>query len=108
MSNQTKIAQRAARPQTIAAAFGGLMRIFGARASDADLVARWGEIMGPEIASIACVAGIRKLRNGRYSVALRPVNPAFALQLSYMADEIKSRINNYFGRDAVEKITFRK
>ena len=108
MSNQTKIAARAARPQTIAAAFGALMRIWGVRASDADLVARWAEIMGPEIAGIATVAAVRKLRSGKYSVAIRPINPAFALQLSYMADDIISRINDYFGRDAVEKITFRK
>lgn len=108
MSNPAKIATRTGRPQTIAAAFGGLMRIFGARASDADLVARWAEIMGPEIASIACIAGIRKLRNGRYSIALRAAHPAFALQLSYMQAEITERINNYFGRAAVEKITFRK
>ncbi|MBQ2005459.1 MAG: DUF721 domain-containing protein, partial [Alphaproteobacteria bacterium] len=41
-------------------------------------------------------------------VVIRPFNPAMTLQLSYMKDEIIERINKYFGRDAVEKISFRK
>lgn len=109
MSNQrNKITTRTARPQTLAGAVGTLMRVFGVRASDADLVARWAQIMGPQIASIAVIAAIKKTRTGGYNVVLRPVNPAFALQLSYMSDDIAARINKYFGRDAVEKISFRK
>lgn len=87
---------------------GGLLRIFGVRASDSDLVARWAEIMGPEIANIANIAAIKKMRDGRFNITLRPTNPAFTLQLSYMSDEIKNKINKYFGRDAVAKISFRK
>lgn len=109
MSNQpNKFNVRAARPQTIAGAMGGLLRMFGARASDADLAARWDEIMGPEIAAIARLAALRKTRDNKYVVAIRPANPAFALQLSYSEDEITSRINKYFGYAAVEKISFRK
>ncbi len=110
MSNQQNknITARASRPMTIAGAMGGLMRIFGARASDADLSARWDEIMGAEIARIAKLAAIKKTRNGGYNIAIRPANPAFALQLSYMADEIAEKINRYFGRSVVEKISFRK
>lgn len=87
---------------------GGLLKIFGVRASDADLVARWDDIMGPEIASVARIAAIKKTRDDKYIVSLRPANPAMALTLSYSADEIMRRINKYFGRAAVEKITFRK
>ena len=110
MSNQPnkKIMSRAARPQTIAGAMGGLLRMFGIRASDSDLVMRWAEIMGPEIANIANIAAIKKMKDGRFNITLRPKNPAFTLQLSYMSDEIKSKINKYFGRDAVAKISFRK
>lgn len=110
MSNQPNkhIFTRTARPQTIAGAMGGLMKIFGVRASDADLAARWGEIMGPEIAQIATLAAVRKNRDGKYSIAIRPTNPAFTLQLSYMSGEITDKINKYFGRYAVAKITFRK
>ena len=102
------ISTRTARPQTLGAAMGGLMKIFGVRATDADLASRWDEIMGPDIASIARLAAIRKNRNNKYTVALRPTSPAFALQLSYQSADIIKKINKYFGYDAVEKITFRK
>lgn len=109
MSNQPdKFSHRVCRPQTIAGAMGGLMRHFGVRASDADLVARWSEIMGPEISAIAGVAAIKKMRDGRYNIAIRPISPAFTLQLSYMTAEITEKLNNYFGRDAIGKISFRK
>ncbi len=113
MSNQPnkkkpKIEIRASRPQTIAGAMGGLMKIFGVRASDADLAQRWDEIMGPDIAGIARLAAIRKTRDNKYNVVVRPAHPAFTLQLSYQSAEITRRINKYFGRNAVEKISFRK
>lgn len=112
MSNQqnknTKILQRTARPQTLAGAMGGLIKMFGVRASDADLAAHWAEIMGPDIGALTSLAAIKKTRSGKFNIAVRPINPAFALQLSYQSDEITRRINKYFGYDAVEKITFRK
>ena len=113
MSNQpndkiAKLARRSARPGSLAGALGELMSILGVRASDADLVARWDAIMGAEIASIAQLAAIKKMRDGRFNIVLRPSVPAYALQLSYMTPEITARINKYFGRDAVGKISFRK
>ena len=110
MSNQQnkKIEIRTARPHTLAGAVGGLLRIFGARVSDADLAARWGEIMGADIGGISTLAAIKKTPNGKFNIAVRPINSAFALQLSYQADEIAKRVNKYFGFDAVNKITFRK
>ena len=109
MSNRDKkIDERINRPQTIGGALGGLIKIFGVRASDADLVARWGEIMGADIASVAKLVAIKKNRDNTFNVVIRPVHAAYALQLSYRADEIKKRINKYFGYDAVGKISFRK
>lgn len=87
---------------------GELLQIFGVRASDADLAKRWDKIMGPEISSVAKLAAIKKMRDGRFNITLRPANPAFTLQLSYMTNEITAKINKYFGRDAVAKISFRK
>ena len=84
------------------------MQILGIRASDADLAKRWDKIMGPDIANIAKLVAIKKTRDGHFNITLRPANPAFTLQLSYMSDEIKNKINKYFGRDAVAKISFRK
>jgi len=112
MSNQPNkkptITTRTKRPQTLAGAMGGLMKLFGVRASDADLAARWDEIMGPDIATVAKLAAIRKTRDNKFTIVLRPAAPAFALQLSYRSDEIIRKINKYFGYDAVSKITFRK
>jgi len=109
MSNQqNKLEKRVARPQTLAAALGGLINIFGGHASDADLAARWADIMGADIGGISTLAGITKTRDKKFNIAVRPKNPAFALQLSYQSVEITKRINKYFGYDAVNKITFRK
>ena len=109
MSNQpNKLNQRTSRPQTIAGVMGGVLKIFGIRASDSDLVARWAEIMGSEIANKANIIAIKKTENNKFNVVIRPTNPALALQLSYMSEEIKNKINKYFGRDAIEKISIRK
>ena len=109
MSNHDKdFSKRIARPQTLGGALGGLIKIFGVRASDADLATRWTEIMGADIAMIATLAAIKKNRDGTFNVVIRPTNPAYTLQLSYQKDEIISRINKYFGYDAVGKISFRK
>ena len=99
---------RAARPHTLASALGGLLHILGARVSDADLAARWGEIMGADIGGISTLAAIKKAPNGKFNIAVRPINPAFALQLSYQTEEITKRVNKYFGFDAVNRVTFRK
>jgi len=110
MSNQVskKLEVRTARPHTLAGAVGGLLRMFGARASDADLAARWHDIMGDDIGGVSTLAAIKKTPNGKFNIAVRPINPAFALQLSYQSDEITKRVNKYFGYDAVNKVTFRK
>lgn len=109
MSNHDKkLEVRTKHPQTIAGALGGLIRMFGVRASDADLVQRWNEIMGADIAMIAKPVAIKKNRDNTFNIVIRPTVPAYALQLSYQADEIIKRINKYFGYNAVGKISFRK
>ena len=109
MSNHDKkFNERTARPQTIGGALGGLIKIFGVRASDSDLVARWDEIMGRDIASVARLAAIKKNRDNTFNIVLRPAVPAYALQLSYRSEEIIQKINKYFGYNAVSKISFRK
>lgn len=109
MSNHAKkFEERNKRPQTIGGALGSLIKIFGVRASDADLASRWDEIMGPDIASVAKLAAIKKNRDNTFNVVIRPAVPAYALQLSYQSDEIVRKINKYFGYTAVSKISFRK
>lgn len=111
MSNQDKkfnLDVRKGGPQTLASAFGGLLNIFGVRASDADLAQNWNNIVSSDISNIANVVAVKKTRDGKFNIVLRPVNPAFALELSYKVENCKTQINKYYARDAVGKITIRK
>ena len=111
MSNQDKkinLDVRKNRPQTLAAAFGGLMEIFGGRTADADLAKKWKDVVSSDISNIANIVAVRKTRDKKFNIVLRPVSAAFALELSYKIDECKDKINKYYGRDAVSKITIRK
>lgn len=107
-NHQTKLDKRQARPQTIASAFGGLMKIFGARASASDLADNWDKIIGENISKIAILTGVRQTPDKQFNITLRAKNPAFALQLSYQKTEIEHKINKYFGYKAVNKITLKK
>ena len=111
MSNQDKkvnLDLRKSRPQTLAAAFGGLMEMFGARSSDAELVNNWEKIVGSDISKISSVVAVKLSRDKKFNVVLRPISPAFALELSYKVEEIKTKVNKYYGRESVGKITIRK
>ena len=111
MLNQDKkinLDTRKSRPQTLAAAFGGLMEMFGGHVGDADLINNWKKIVGNDIAKISNVVAIKLTRDKKFNVVVRPISPAFALELSYKVDEIKNKIDAYYGRDAVNKITIRK
>ena len=111
MSNQDRkpdLNVRKSRPQTLAASFGGLMDSFGVRASDADLSVNWRNIVGNDIANISKLVAIRTLKNNKFNIVLCPVSAAFALELSYKVDECIKKINQYYGREAVGKITIRK
>ncbi|MCL1902094.1 MAG: DUF721 domain-containing protein [Alphaproteobacteria bacterium] len=101
--------ERKSRPQTLGGAFGGLLRLLGGRVSDADLLARWEEIVGAEIASIAKLSGISRgtKKTGR-TLTVKSINPAAALTLSYQTNDIRDRVNKYFGYEAITKITIRK
>ena len=111
MSNQDKkinLDLRKSRPQTLAAAFGGLMEMFGVRTSDADLVNNWSKIVGDDISKISTVVAIKLSRDKKFNIVIKPISPAFALELSYKVEEIKTKVNKYYGRESVSKITIRK
>ena len=111
MLNQDKkvnLDLRKSSPQTLAAAFGGLMEMFGVRTSDADLVNNWEKIIGGDIAKISKVVAVKLARDKKFNIVVRPVSPAFALELSYKIDDIKTKVNKYYGRDCVGKVTIRK
>lgn len=111
MSNQDKkinLDVRKSRPQTLASVFGGFIELLGGRITDADLANSWVDIVGVDIAKIANLAAVKKTKTKKFNIVLRPVSPAFALELSYKLDEIKNNIDKYYGYDAVNKITIRK
>lgn len=107
--------KRTARPHSIGGAFGGLMRILGGRASDADLAKRWAVIMGPELSATAALVGISKTgartdggRVYRRTLTIRASVPAMATPLSYQTRDIIDRVNTYFGYDAIGKVVIKK
>jgi len=111
MLNQDKkinLDVRKSRPQTLASALGGLMEIFGGRTGDADLANNWEKVVGIDVSKISSVVAIKTARDKKFNIVLRPLSPAFALELSYKIDEIKTKINKYYGREAVNKIIIRK
>lgn len=108
LNQDKKIENRKSRPQTLAASFGNLMSVFGGRVSDSDLADNWRNVVGNEIANIAKVIAIKTTRDKKFNIVLRPANPAFALELSYKVGECIKKINKYYGREAVAKITIRK
>ena len=111
MSNQDKkpgFLQRSRTPQTLASVFSSFMNSFGNRVNDTDFINNWRGIVGNEIANISNIASIKKTQNKKFNIVLRPVSPAFALELSYKINDIKTSINKYYGSDVVEKISIRK
>lgn len=108
MDKKPNLSVRISRPQSLGGVFGGLLKIFGARASDADLSERWDEIIGDELSHIGKLSGVRALKNKQFNITLKPPVAAMATELSYRVDEFRVRINKYFGYDAVAKITIRK
>lgn len=111
MSNQDKKINfdiRKSRPQTLASVFGGFIEMLGGRTTDADLAKNWSRIVGDDVAKISKLVGIKQTRTKQFNIVLRPVSSAFALELSYKLDEIKNKIDKYYGYDAIGKITIRK
>lgn len=99
---------RISRPQSLGGVFGGLLKIFGARASDADLAARWDEILGDDLSKIGKLVGVRKTKDKKINISIKPAFSAMSTELSYRVDEFRVCINKYFGYDAVGKIIIRK
>jgi len=107
MNKRPDFSKRISRPTSLGGAFGSLLRAFGRTASDADLAARWPEIVGADIAGAAAIVGLSKAKTGR-TLTVKSINPAGALALSYRKDEIIRAVNKYFGYNAVAKIVIKK
>mgnify|MGYP002528675142 CR=1 FL=1 len=82
--------------------------MFGGRVGDADLANNWQKVVGTAISKISNIVAVKTTRDKKINIVVRPVSPAFALELSYKLEEIKTKVNKYYGRDTVGKITIRK
>ncbi|MDR3208478.1 MAG: DUF721 domain-containing protein [Rickettsiales bacterium] len=91
--------RRSTRPMFAGPAINNFLRRLGAKASDGDLAAKWGDIVGEDSELVKISRGV----SGR-TATIRAKNPAARLAMSYQAPEIIEKINAYFGYDAVLKI----
>jgi hypothetical protein len=94
--------KRSTRPMFVGAAINNFLRRIGAKTSDADLSARWNEIVGNDSALVKISRGVRDR-----TATIRAKNPADRLAMSYQKDDIMKKINAYFGYNAVAKIVVR-
>ncbi|MDR1008767.1 MAG: DUF721 domain-containing protein [Rickettsiales bacterium] len=67
----------------------------------ADILLRWNEICGPEIAAMASPV---KLSRAAHTLYIRLATAAFASVIEYRFPAIIDRINAFFGYKAVERI----
>ena len=74
---------------------------------DVDILTRWGEIVGPEIAQQSLPLRIAKARSGSAdgsTLHVRVGSSAFATLLKYQELELCARVNRYFGFPAVTHV----
>ncbi|MDR1027251.1 MAG: DUF721 domain-containing protein [Rickettsiales bacterium] len=94
--------KRDTRPAFIGSAINKLLSRLGAKASDADLAARWPELVGPDTELVRITRGVKDR-----TATIRAKNPARRLEISYSAPEIAEKINKYFGYGAIGKVVVR-
>lgn len=70
----------------------------------AELISFWPDIVGEAYAAATAPERIRWPRDGGAAVLFVRCDPALALQFSYEADQVRERLNRYFGYPAVAAI----
>lgn len=92
--------------QSVAAAAGPAVRRQGIQ--KAELVSRWAEIVGADIAAMTRPLEIRHGRSKKQAGAVLYIGaaPKAALLLGHQENEIVARINTYFGTTLVVGIAF--
>jgi hypothetical protein len=67
----------------------------------AELIAWWPEIVGAAYAGATCPERIRWPRDGRAATLVVRCDPALALQFAHETEQVRTRLNTYFGYPAV-------
>ena len=103
MNKAPDLNHRLSRPTTLGGAFGGLMRMFGGQTSDADLAAKWAEIVGSDVAEMADLVGISKGVSRQPSAVKNETSnttngsrSGFRRNDNLMADDIVGRLYGLF------------
>ena len=95
------------RPPPVAGkALGRTLREFDAKYGQGPgaLIARWREVVGPEIAKRTEPVKLTRGRNGApSSLEIRVAGPAAAI-IQHQAHDILARVNLFLGADAVQKL----
>ena len=93
-------------PPPVGRSLGPLLKTLDAKFGQGSgaLVARWREIVGPEIARRTEPVKLTKGRNGApSSLEIRVAGPSAAI-IQHQAQEILARVNLFLGADAVQKL----
>ena len=91
------------KPIPIAEALSRFIRDqgFERRLKEADLFRKWSQIAGDTVANNAIP---EKLSDGLLFVKVE--NPAWRTELSFMAEDIRKKINDFMRSEVVKKIVF--
>jgi hypothetical protein len=98
-------------PDSLANRLAGLMRAFAPKYGfvSSDIVIRWEEIAGSEVARMAVPQKISFPRGKRQDgiLLLKLNNASYAAILQYSFPAIIDRVNTYFGYNAIKEVRIR-
>lgn len=106
---EAKPAPRRRRPHPLGMAVASVVRpMVGKKGfADVEIITRWAEIAGAEVAAHSLPLRIAKARSGVADGAtlhVRVASSAFALVLKHQEPELCDRVNRYFGYPAVTRL----
>lgn len=104
-----KPAPRRRRPHPLGLAVAAIVKpLVGKKGFlDVDILARWAEIVGPEVATSAVPLRVQKPRAGSAegaTLVVRVGAAAYGMVLRHSEPEVLARINGHFGYAAVAKL----
>ena len=106
--NINKFLKRTESPQTLASSLGTVLKILKVSLSGSDLVNNWDKILEKDLSNIIKLNTITKTKDKKLNISIKLLNPAFALEVSYKLDDIKNKINKFYGTNIINKILIKK
>tara|TARA_B100000131_G_C18066069_1_gene592550 strand:- start:951 stop:1337 length:387 start_codon:yes stop_codon:yes gene_type:complete len=75
---------------------------------DSSLLFRWGDIVGKEISEVTRPLKLNISKENKLTTLKIQVNRAYAPQISLSLDQIKAKVNQYFGYRAISEIVLQQ